>query len=120
MKMMRYASPCWASVGATKNPRYRPTPHATSASTPKPSASFPARGKKVWGEEYLNQLMLISLFNRNTQCHRRGPRSERPGEYQQGAEEEKLGVSAHARGRRLGGARPDDQHRDIQGQHQQR
>src|SRR5262249_895678 len=47
MKMMRYDSPCCASVGATKNPRYRPTAHAAIASAPKTNASFPASGKKV-------------------------------------------------------------------------
>jgi len=42
-------------VGATKNPKYKPAVQAMSARTPNQNASFPARGKKLCGEEYLNQ-----------------------------------------------------------------
>src|SRR5438128_1236687 len=38
---------------------YRPAAHARNARAPNQNASFPARGKKVWGEEYLNQLTLM-------------------------------------------------------------
>src|SRR5213592_5277035 len=105
MKMIRYASLCWASVGATKNPRYRPRPHAIAARTPNHTASFPARGKKVCGDEYLNQFIampFVPSFDGDAQCHCRGPRCESPREYQQSSQKQKLGVAAEARGSRLG------------------
>src|SRR5882672_6091138 len=120
MKMMRYDSPCWASLGATKNPMFRPIAQARAASVPKKAASLPARGKKVWGEEYLNQLMLMWLFDRDTQRRRRRPRRERRGDDQHCPEEQELRVSTQARGRRFRRARADHQHRDVQRQHQQR
>jgi hypothetical protein len=41
---------------------YRPAAHATSARAPNHGTSLPASGKKVWGEEYLNQFNLPLLF----------------------------------------------------------
>src|SRR5258706_10312588 len=40
---------------------YRPAAHAIAAKAPNQNASFPARGKKLCGEEYLNQFTLSLL-----------------------------------------------------------
>src|SRR4051812_28826373 len=109
MKMMRYASPCCASVGATKKPRYSPTAQATTASAPKPAASRRASGKKVCGEEYLYQFTAvpvrgtpywmtsaIRLFRRNPQSHRGRPRRKGAGRHQERREQQELGLPAQA------------------------
>jgi hypothetical protein len=44
MKMMRYDSPCWASVGATKKPMYSPTSMRITAAAPNHGTIFPASG----------------------------------------------------------------------------
>jgi hypothetical protein len=49
MKMMRYDSPCWASVGATKNATYRPTAARITADVAKYGIIFPASGKNICG-----------------------------------------------------------------------
>src|SRR4030095_2862795 len=55
MKMMRYESPCVASVGATKNPTYRPHAASAAASAKNHGVSFPASGKNVCGDENQNK-----------------------------------------------------------------
>src|SRR5258706_5305174 len=49
MKMIRYDSPCVASVGATKNATYRPASASRPAAIENHGMSFPATGKKACG-----------------------------------------------------------------------
>jgi hypothetical protein len=44
MKMMRYDSPCWKSVGATKNPMYSPAMASSAAAAMNHGTIFPATG----------------------------------------------------------------------------
>src|SRR5512140_3801325 len=44
MKIIRYDSPCCASVGATKKLMYRPTAHSSTASAANHGCSVPASG----------------------------------------------------------------------------
>ena len=44
MKMIRYASPCWKSVGAMPNPIHRPAIVQTAASHANHGATLPASG----------------------------------------------------------------------------
>src|SRR6185503_12133402 len=49
MKMMRYDSPCVASVGATKNATQRPASASSPARIENHGISFPAIGKNACG-----------------------------------------------------------------------
>ena len=53
---------CRKSVGATKNPMYRPTPINPSAAAENHGIILPASGWKACGDEYLNQLMPMKLI----------------------------------------------------------
>src|SRR5271170_7419906 len=63
MKMMRYASPCCASVGATNRPSHRPTAASRAAGTANHHAIRPATGKNDAGEANLNQLIKFELMS---------------------------------------------------------
>src|SRR5258706_13878558 len=59
MKMIRYDSPCVASVGATKNATYRPASASRPAAIENHGISFPASGKKACGAEKRNRSEVI-------------------------------------------------------------
>src|SRR5882762_964494 len=100
---------------------YRPAAHAIAARAPNQGTSFPARGKKLCGEEYLNQFnwsllpqitelppalddiagRLSRLFRRNAQRHRDRPWRESPGEHEERAKQQKLRLPAETRYRRF-------------------
>src|SRR6266704_152671 len=62
IKMIRYASPCCASVGATPRPSHSPTIASNAAAAPNQRASRCATGKKDTGEAYLNQLIEVKCI----------------------------------------------------------
>src|SRR5208283_2479771 len=63
MKMMRYASPCCASVGAMTRPSHRPATASPAAGTANHHAIRPASGKNDAGDANLNQLIKCELIS---------------------------------------------------------
>src|SRR6266851_328222 len=88
IKMIRYASPCCASVGATTRPSHSPTIASGAAATPNQRASRCATGKKDTGEAYLNQLIEVKCISiqRDPNCRRAGDRGAHGGGEQGRAE----------------------------------
>src|SRR5580704_498464 len=76
MKMMRYASPCCASVGATTRPSHSPAAASRAAGTANHRAIRPASGKNDAGDANLNQLIKCELMSieRNANRGRGGER----------------------------------------------
>src|SRR6266581_4777165 len=121
-KMIRYASPCCASVGATTRPSHSPTIASNAAAAPNQRASRCATGKKDTGEAYLNQLIEVKCMSiqRNTNGGRARYRSADRGSEQGGAEHRPFTARREPGVRRLDRARAEDQDGDIKRQDQQR
>src|SRR6266700_1270136 len=122
IKMIRYASPCCASAGATTRPSHSPVTASKAAAAPNHRASHCATGKKDTGEAYLNQLIEVKCMSiqRNTNGRRTRRRSADGGGEQGGAEHRPFTARREPCVRRLDRARAEDQDGDVKRQDQQR
>src|SRR5450755_1096971 len=80
MKMIRYASPCCASVGATMSPIQSPAAVSTAAAAPNHGTRRRASGKNDAGDASLNHaIALMGLIELSIQGdpHRGGRRQRR-------------------------------------------
>src|SRR5437667_2204571 len=122
IKMIRYASPCCASVGATTRPSHSPTIASNAAAAPNQRASRCATGKKDTGEAYLNQLIEVKCLS--SQRKPNGRRARDRGAHDRGEQGRPQHRPFTARGkssvRRSDRARAEDQDGNVKRQDQQR
>src|SRR5437762_4914706 len=120
IKMIRYASPCCASVGATTRPSHSPTIASNAAAAPNQRASRCATGKKDTGEAYLNQLIEVKCISiqRNPDRCCAGCRSANGGGEQGRTEHRPLTARRKPRVRCLDRARAKNQDGNVKRQDQ--
>src|SRR5437764_6057621 len=131
--MIRYASPCCASAGATKSPSHNPTAASSTEASPNQRASRCASGKNDTGEAYRNQLIEVKFVSCSSasetagllvqrDAHRRGAcegRAHGRGEERRTQHGEFACGSEPGMGR-TDGTCTEDQDRDVQRQDQER
>src|SRR3954471_19006667 len=119
MKMMRYTSPCCASVGAATRPTYRPASASSAAAAAHQRAIVPASGKKVCGEANRNQRtvefeFICASFHRDAQCGGDRPGREGGREHESRAQQQELPVGLQSRAGHLHASGAEDEDRDVE------
>src|SRR6266568_3358200 len=114
IKIIRYASPCCASAGATTRPSHSPGIASNAAAAPNQRASRCATGKKDTGEAYLNQLIEVKCISIQRNPNGRRARDRGRPQHRPFTARGKSSV------RRSDRARAEDQDGNVKRQDQQR
>src|SRR5580693_1861951 len=122
MKMMRYASPCCASVGATTRPSHNPTPASSAAGTENHHAIRTASGKNDACEAKRNQLIKRALISIQSNTNRGGGGERRTSHCreQRGSQHRELPTRTQSGARRFDCTGAEDEDGNVQRQDQER
>ena len=126
--MIRYASPCVASVGATKNPMYSPIAARIAAAAANQGSIRP--GKRVEGlrrgeaepvdhavELIRSCFTAVHSFQGDPERRGNGPRREERGDREARPEQRQVRRGASSRQIRVDRARTEHQRRHVERQH---